>query len=133
MATSDLAVEACTKVLKKTGVAPEDVDLVIIATATGDFWVPLRCLHRAGQDRRKERRGDGPRGRLHRLHLPLETARNFIQGGGARNVLVAGAEILSRVIDWKDRNTCFSSVMAQGQCSFRRMPPRATAASSIRS
>jgi len=36
----------------------------------------------------------------------LETARNFIQGGGARNVLVIGAEILSRIANWQDRNTC---------------------------
>jgi 3-oxoacyl-[acyl-carrier-protein] synthase-3 len=36
----------------------------------------------------------------------LETARAFVQGGSARNILVVGAEILSRIVDWKDRNTC---------------------------
>jgi len=36
----------------------------------------------------------------------LETARAFVVAGGARNVLVVGAEVLSRIVDWQDRNTC---------------------------
>ena len=36
----------------------------------------------------------------------LETARNFIRGGGAKTVLVVGAEVLSRIANWQDRNTC---------------------------
>jgi 3-oxoacyl-[acyl-carrier-protein] synthase-3 len=36
----------------------------------------------------------------------VETARSFVMGGGAKSVLVAGADLLTRIIDWKDRNTC---------------------------
>jgi 3-oxoacyl-[acyl-carrier-protein] synthase-3 len=107
VATSDLAVEACNKVLKKTGVAPEEVDLVIIATATGDFlgFPSVSCIVQDRIGAKNAAAMDLAAGCTGFIYS-LETARNFIQGGGARNVLVAGAEILSRVIDWKDRNTC---------------------------
>jgi 3-oxoacyl-[acyl-carrier-protein] synthase-3 len=107
VATSDLAAEAGIKALERAGLPPESVDLVLVATATGDFlgFPSVSCIV---QDRIGAKRaaamdlGAGCTGFIY----ALETARNFIHGGGARNVLVIGAEILSRVIDWKDRNTC---------------------------
>jgi 3-oxoacyl-[acyl-carrier-protein] synthase III len=107
VATSDLAFEACQKVLAKTGFPAEKVDLVLVATATPDFvgFPSVACvvqnrlgaLNAAAMDV-----GAGCTGFIY----ALETARNFVAGGGAKSVLVAGAEILTRIIDWKDRNTC---------------------------
>jgi 3-oxoacyl-[acyl-carrier-protein] synthase-3 len=76
---SDLAFEAGRKVLEQAGVPPEEIDLVLVATATGDYlgFPSVACLV-------QERLG----------------------AGGARNVLVIGAEVLSRIVDWQDRNTC---------------------------
>jgi 3-oxoacyl-[acyl-carrier-protein] synthase-3 len=107
VATSDLAVEACTKVLEKAGLPAEDVDLVIIATATGDFlgFPSVSCIVQDRIGAKKAAAMDLVAGCTGFIYA-LETARNFILGGGAKNVLVAGAEILSRVINWKDRNTC---------------------------
>ena len=107
IATSDLAVDACQKVLKKAGLPPEEVDLVLVATATGDYlgFPSVACIV---QDKIGARRagamdvGAGCTGFIY----ALETARCFVTSGGARNVLVVGAEVLSRIIDWKDRNTC---------------------------
>lgn len=107
VATSDLAVEACKKVLEKTGIAPEEVDLILIATATGDFlgFPSVSCIVQDRIGAKKAAAMDVVAGCTGFIYA-LETARNFILGGGARNILVAGAELLSRVIDWKDRNTC---------------------------
>jgi 3-oxoacyl-[acyl-carrier-protein] synthase-3 len=107
VATSDLAIEASQKVLLKAGIAGEEIDLVLVATATGDFigFPSVSCIV---QDRIGARKagamdiGAGCTGFIY----ALETARNFVVAGGAANVLVVGAEILTRVVNWQDRNTC---------------------------
>jgi 3-oxoacyl-[acyl-carrier-protein] synthase III len=107
LATSDLAIEAAAKVLKKCAIAPESIDLVLVATATPDFlgFPSVACIV---QDRLGAKNaaamdvGAGCTGFIY----ALETARNFICGGGARTVLVIGAETLSRIANWQDRNTC---------------------------
>jgi 3-oxoacyl-[acyl-carrier-protein] synthase-3 len=106
-APSDLATEACQKVLASTGLPPDEVDLILVATATGDYlgFPSVACIV---QDRLGAKRAGamdlaaGCTGFIY----GLETARNFVLGGGARNVLVVGAEVLSRIADWQDRNTC---------------------------
>jgi 3-oxoacyl-[acyl-carrier-protein] synthase-3 len=106
-APSDLALEACQKVLSRSAVPPDEVDLIIVATATGDYlgFPSVACIV---QDRLGAKRAGamdlaaGCTGFIY----GLETARNFVLGGGARNILVVGAEVLSRIADWQDRNTC---------------------------
>lgn len=106
-APSDLAFEACQKVLARSGVPPDEVDLVLVATATGDYlgFPSVACIV---QDRLGAKRAGamdlaaGCTGFIY----GLETARSFVLAGGARNVLVVGAEVLSRIVDWQDRNTC---------------------------
>jgi 3-oxoacyl-[acyl-carrier-protein] synthase-3 len=106
-APSDLALEACQKVLARAALPPDEVDLVLVATATGDYlgFPSVACIV---QDRLGAKRAGamdlaaGCTGFIY----GLETARNFVLGGGARNVLVVGAEVLSRIADWQDRNTC---------------------------
>jgi 3-oxoacyl-[acyl-carrier-protein] synthase-3 len=107
VATSDLAIEASQKVLLKAGIAGEEIDLVLVATATGDFigFPSVSCIV---QDRIGARKagamdiGAGCTGFIY----ALETARNFVVAGSAANVLVVGVEILTRVVNWQDRNTC---------------------------
>jgi len=106
-ATSDLAFEAGRKALAKTSVAAEDIDMILVATATGDYpgFPSVACIL---QDRLGATRAGamdlaaGCTGFIY----GLETARSFVLGGGARNVLVVGAEVLSRIVDWQDRDTC---------------------------
>src|SRR5271157_194799 len=107
VATSDLAVEACKKVLDKAEVAPEAVDLILVATATGDFlgFPSVSCIVQDRIGAKNAAAMDVVAGCTGFIYA-LETARNFIRGEGARNILVAGAEILSRITNWKDRNTC---------------------------
>jgi 3-oxoacyl-[acyl-carrier-protein] synthase-3 len=106
-ATSDLALDACQKVLKKARLSPEDLDLILVATVTGDFFgfPSTSCIIQDKLGARKAAAMDVQAGCTGFIYA-LETARNFIAGGGAKNVLVVGAETLSRIADWKDRNTC---------------------------
>jgi 3-oxoacyl-[acyl-carrier-protein] synthase-3 len=102
----DMAVHAGGKALAGSGLSPEDIDLVIVATASHDVPMPnvsAPTAHRLG------------------IHSPgafdlnaacsgfcyaLATASAAVRGGSARNVLVIGAEKTSQWIDWTDRSTC---------------------------
>ncbi|HSV91593.1 MAG TPA: beta-ketoacyl-ACP synthase III, partial [Desulfobacterales bacterium] len=104
---SDLAYAAGRKVLDQAGVAAEEIDLVLVATATGDYlgFPSVACLVQDQLGAKRAGAMDLAAGCTGFIY-GLETARNFVAGGGARNVLVIGAEVLSRIVDWQDRNTC---------------------------
>jgi 3-oxoacyl-[acyl-carrier-protein] synthase-3 len=106
-APSDLALEACQKVLSRAAVPPDEVDLILVATATGDYlgFPSVACIVQDHLGAKRAGAMDLAAGCTGFIY-GLETARNFVLGGGARNVLVVGAEVLSRIVDWQDRNTC---------------------------
>lgn len=104
--TSDLAVEASKKALAAANLKPEDIDLIVMATGTPDYLIQnTACIvqeklgaHRAGAfDINAACSG---------FVYALTVAGSMIQSGLYKNVLVIGAEILSRILDMKDRNTC---------------------------
>ena len=104
--TSDLATEAARKAMSKAGVTGVDIDLVIVATITPDMPFPsTACLvqHNIGAVNAAafdlEAACSG-------FIYALEIAQQFIMSRTYDTVLVIGAEKLSSIIDWKDRNTC---------------------------
>ena len=104
--TSDLATEAARKAMSKAGVTGGDIDLVIVATITPDMPFPsTACLvqHNIGAVNAAafdlEAACSG-------FIYALEIAQQFIMSRTYNTVLVIGAEKLSSIIDWKDRNTC---------------------------
>jgi 3-oxoacyl-[acyl-carrier-protein] synthase-3 len=105
--TSDLAFEACQKVLARAALPPDEVDMIIVATATGDYlgFPSVACIVQDRLGCRKAGAMDLAAGCTGFIYA-LETARSFVLSGGARNILVVGAEVLSRIVDWQDRNTC---------------------------
>jgi 3-oxoacyl-[acyl-carrier-protein] synthase III len=107
LATSDLAVMACEKALLKAAVKPEEIDLVLVATATPDFvgFPSVSCIVQDKIGAKNAGAMDVGAGCTGFIYA-LETARSFIMAGGAKNVLVAGAEVLTRIVNWQDRNTC---------------------------
>jgi 3-oxoacyl-[acyl-carrier-protein] synthase-3 len=106
-ATSDLAIAACRKVLKKANFAPEDIDLVLTATLTGDFlYLPATASIVQDALGAKNAGAMDLQAGCTGFIYGLEIARNFIAGGGAKNVLVVGAETLTKITNWKDRDTC---------------------------
>jgi 3-oxoacyl-[acyl-carrier-protein] synthase-3 len=105
-ATSDLAVKAALRAMESAGVTPADIDLIIVATITPDMLFPsVACLvqHRIGAHRAAafdlEAACSG-------FIYALEVGQQFIMSHTYDTVLVIGAEKLSSIIDWTDRNTC---------------------------
>ncbi len=104
--TADLAVAAAEKALRQAGVDAEDLDMIIVATATADTVVPsLACAvqHRLGATHAGA--FDiiaGCSGFVYGLAIGSQ----MIMTGMQEKILVIGAEIMSRFIDWTDRNTC---------------------------
>jgi len=105
-ATSDLATEAGRKALEMAGVDPADLDLIIVATLTPDHYFPstagfvqrnLGASKAAAFDLEAACTG---------FIYALTVGDLFIRSGTYRKVLVIGAEVLSKFLDWEDRDTC---------------------------
>ncbi len=104
--TSDLAVEACRNAMAAAGIGVDEIDLVIVATTTPDQIFPsTACIL---QDKLGIRQGAAfdVQAVCAGFMYALNTADLYIRGGQARTVLVVGAEVMSRLVDWKDRTTC---------------------------
>jgi 3-oxoacyl-[acyl-carrier-protein] synthase III len=103
---SDLCTRAADHALKRARVKPEDVDMILVGTISGDMPFPATsCLVQRNLGAARAAASDVSAacvGFLYALHL----ADGLIQAGKAENVLVVGGEILSRYVDWTDRNTC---------------------------
>lgn len=104
--TSSLALEAARAALADAGIGAEELDLVICCTVTGDQPFPATAC-RLGLDLgAKKAGGFDLAAACSGFVFGSQVAAGFIQSGQFRTVLVVGAEILSRILDYKDRNTC---------------------------
>jgi len=105
-ASSDLAVEAAREAMADAGVAPEDLDLIIVGTATPDMLFPATAC--VLQDRLGARRAGAfdLSAACSSWVYGAAVAHGYIVGGLAETVLVVGAETLSKITNWKDRATC---------------------------
>jgi 3-oxoacyl-[acyl-carrier-protein] synthase-3 len=104
-ATSDLAYEASVRALEAAGLTADDLDLIIVATITPDMFFPsTACLL---QDRlgAKKAAAFDLSAACSGFIYGLATATNFVKTGMYRHILVVGAETLSRITDYTDRNT----------------------------
>lgn len=105
-ATSDLAVLAAERALKNAGLAPEELDLVIVATNTQDMIFPsTACLVQDRIGAAKAGAFDLAAGCAGFIYA-LAVGSQFISTGSSRYVLVVGAENLSKFVNWEDRKTC---------------------------
>lgn len=105
-ATSDLAYEASLKAIASAGIAAEDLDLIIVATITPDTSFPsTACLLQDKLGAKKAAAFDLSAACSGFIY-GLATATSLITAGMYKHVLVVGAECLSRITDYTDRNTC---------------------------
>ena len=105
-ATSDMAIAAARNALFDANMAAEDIDLIIVATASQDCFFPsVSCLVQHAIGAKRAAAFDLAAGCSGFVYA-LATASQFVQSGLYRNVLVVGADALSRITDWEDRNTC---------------------------
>lgn len=104
--TSDLCVHAAKAALEKASLTPDDIDFIMVGTASPDYVVPstaclvqskLGCTRAGAMDF-----SAGCSGYIYGITL----AAQFIRSGLYKHVLVIGAEVLSRLVNWADRSTC---------------------------
>ena len=104
--TSDLAYNASIKALQAAGISANDLDLIIVGCTTPDLIFPstacilqskLGCLGIGAFDVNAACSG---------FIFAMSVADKFIKSGTHKNILVVGAETLSRIVNWKDRATC---------------------------
>ncbi|MAU41706.1 MAG: 3-oxoacyl-ACP synthase [Kordiimonas sp.] len=104
--TSDLAIAAANDALKAAGMTAEDIDLVIVATATPDQTFPSTASRvQAGLGMTSGVAFD-IQAVCSGFIFALTTADNYLKTGQYQNALVIGAETFSRILDWEDRTTC---------------------------
>jgi len=105
-AASDFALRAAQRALTDAKVRPEEIELIIVATVTGDMLFPstaciiqdkLGAKHAAAMDL-----SAGCTGFIY----ALATAQQFVAAGTYKTILVVGVEVLSKITDWTDRGTC---------------------------
>ena len=103
---SDLALHASRRALEAAGVGADEIDLIIVATTSPDQIFPsTACIL---QDKLGIKQGAAfdVQAVCSGFIYALNTADLFIRNGQARTALVVGTEVLSRILDWKDRTTC---------------------------
>ncbi|MBN2738110.1 MAG: ketoacyl-ACP synthase III [Spirochaetales bacterium] len=106
-ANSDLAIEAAKQAIERAKISPEDLELIIVATATGDYkgFPSVACIL-------QEKLGALNAGAFDLAAActgfvyALEVAKNFIESGHFQNILVVASEKMSSIMNWEDRNTC---------------------------
>ena len=106
VATSDLAKEAAVVALQRAGLTPDDIGVIVVGTVTPDMMFPsTACLvqekigaHRAW--------GFDISAACSAFTYSLTTASQIVASGGADHALVVGADVMSSIIDYKDRSTC---------------------------
>lgn len=104
--TSDLCVKAAEKALEMANLSADDIDFVMVATASPDYIVPsTACLVQDKMGMKKAGAMDISAGCSGYIYA-LATAAGMVKGGICKHVLIVGAEILSRLVNWKDRSTC---------------------------
>jgi 3-oxoacyl-[acyl-carrier-protein] synthase-3 len=105
-ATSDMATVAAQRAIESAGIAPSDVDMILVASITPDMVFPnTGCLV---QDRLGAKKAFcfGVEAACSGFIYGMEIGRQFVASGAVRTALIIGSEKLSCITDWKDRATC---------------------------
>lgn len=104
---SDLALQASLAALDAGGLQPADIDLVIVATSTPDYIFPsTAALLQSKLGIANGAAAFDVQAVCSGFIYGLTIAEKFIRGGSHKRALVVGAEVFSRILDWKDRGTC---------------------------
>lgn len=104
--TSDLAIAAARDALEAAGVAPAEVDLIVLATATPDLTFPATATRVQAALGVTAGAAFDVQAVCSGFVFALSTADNMLARGQAQTALVIGAETFSRILDWEDRTTC---------------------------
>lgn len=105
-ATSDMALRAAERALEMAGVEARDVELIVMGTVTPDMpWPAAAAVLQGRLGNKKAFAFDVSAACAGSLYA-LSIGDRFVASGKAKNALVVGADALTRIVDWSDRNTC---------------------------
>jgi 3-oxoacyl-[acyl-carrier-protein] synthase-3 len=116
VATSDLGREAAVKAIERAGLTPNDIGLIIVGTVTPDMMFPsTACLiqHKIGAQRAW---GFDISAACSAFTYSVTTASQIVSTGAHDHALVVGADVMSSIIDYKDRSTCVLFGDGAGAC-----------------
>jgi len=105
-ASSDLALEAARKALEMAGLAAADVEAIVVGTITPDYPFPSAAAVLQGKLGNKKAFAFDVSAACAGSLYALAVADRFVASGAVKNALVIGVDALSRITNWKDRNTC---------------------------
>lgn len=105
-ATSDMCSQIAKQLLEKSGKSAEDIDLILVATSTPDFLVVSTAALVQDKIGAKNAWGYDIVAACTGFVYAMETGAKFIESGNYNNVIVIGADTMSSIIDYTDRNTC---------------------------
>ncbi len=103
---ASLATEAAKKALEDAGRSASDVDLIIVATCTGEVMVPCTACKVQADIGADNAVAFDINSACSGFLFALQTASAYIASGMHKNALVIGSEVLSSIINWEDRSTC---------------------------
>lgn len=116
IATSDIAAIAAQRAMEDAKVLPEEIDLILVATISPDYIFPsTACMVQKHIGATNAAAFDINAGCTGFIYA-LTTAKGFVKSGIYKKVLVIGAETLSKIVNWKDRNTCVLFGDGAGAC-----------------
>ncbi len=106
VASSDLAVEAARRALAERGIAPTDVETIVVGTVTPDMFFPSTACLVQNKLGAKGAWGFDVSAACSAFVYALQTGAQFVATGMHKRVLVIGADVMSSIIDYTDRATC---------------------------
>ncbi len=104
--TTQLALKAAQRAIEQANIKPDEIDLIILSTITPDFFTPSTASLVQAELGLKDIPSFDISAGCTGFIYGLQIADKFIKSGQSQCILVIGAEILSKVLDWNDRNTC---------------------------
>jgi len=104
--TASMAAVASLRAIRTAGIEPDDIDVILLATLTPDYWMPSTAALVKEAIGNKRAAAMDVAAACSGFVYAYATGQAYIASGMARNVLVIGAETLTRFLDYSDRNTC---------------------------
>lgn len=118
--TTELAVKSARLALEDAGIQPEEIDLIIVATVSPDNFFPATACLVQSRIGAVKATGFDISAACAGFIFALNIAGQFIRTGVVKTALVIGAEVLSKITDWDDRNTCVLFADGSGAAVLKR-------------
>jgi 3-oxoacyl-[acyl-carrier-protein] synthase-3 len=120
--TSDMGARAAEQAIQNAGIDPKEIDLILVATCTPDNFFPSTACHIQYKIRATRAAAFDLQAACSGFLYALVTAEQFISSGAYKTILVIGAEKLSSIVNWQDRNTCVLFGDGAGAVILRHRP-----------